>query len=116
MRCYRHRDNDAIAVCQNCGKATCADCCDDTGSAVACGADCAAEVQRSYDLKRQLMQSFGVGMRPPMPASVPTYFFFGMILLAIGSISLALAVLTGLRDPWLIGTAQQVLSAGVFGG
>jgi hypothetical protein len=84
MRCFQHRDYDAIAVCQNCGKATCADCCDDTGPAVACGADCAAEVQRSYDLKRQLMQSFGVGTRPPMPASVPTYFFFGMILLATG--------------------------------
>jgi len=39
-----------------------------------------------------------------------------MILLAIGSISLSLVVFTGLREPWLIGTAQQVLSAGVFGG
>jgi len=25
-------------------------------------------------------------------------------------------MLTGLRDPWLIGPAQQILSAGVFGG
>jgi hypothetical protein len=31
-----------------------------------------------------MMQSFGVGMRPPLPASVPTYFFFGLILLATG--------------------------------
>ena len=84
MRCYRHQDHDAIAVCQNCGKAACADCCDDTGPAVACSADCAAEVQQSYELKRSLMQSFGVGMRPPMPASVPTYFFFGLILLTTG--------------------------------
>ena len=58
MRCYRHRDYDAIAVCRHCGKAACADCCDDTGPAIACSTDCAAEVQQTYDLKRRLMQSF----------------------------------------------------------
>ena len=74
-------------------------------------------VTLAYQLKVQRMAFFsalpetlkGIRREPPMMA-------LGMILLAIGSISLALAVLTGLRDPWLIGTAQQVLSAGVFGG
>jgi len=28
-----------------------------------------------------LKQSFGIGRKPPLPASVPTYFFFGVILL-----------------------------------
>jgi hypothetical protein len=39
-----------------------------------------------------------------------------MILLAIGCIALSLVLITGFRDPWLIGPAQQILSAGVFGG
>ena len=48
---------------------------------------------------------------------VPESLLRGMvILLAIGCIALSFAVLTGLRDPWLIGAAQQVLSAGIFGG
>ena len=74
-------------------------------------------VTLAYQLKVQRMAFFAVlpetlkGLRrePPMMA-------IAMILLAIGSISLSLAVLTGLREPWLISTAQQVLSAGVFGG
>ena len=74
-------------------------------------------VTLAYQLKVQRMAFFadlpdslkGLKREPPMMA-------LAMILLAIGSISLALAVFTGLRDPWLIGTAQQVLSAGVFGG
>ena len=39
-----------------------------------------------------------------------------MILLAIGCLATAFAVLTGLRDPWLVGAAQGVLTAGIFGG
>ena len=74
-------------------------------------------VTLAYQLKVQRMAFFaalpetlkGLRREPPMMA-------IAMILLAIGSISLSLAVLTGLREPWLIGTAQQVLSAGVFGG
>jgi hypothetical protein len=29
---------------------------------------------------------------------------------------MSFAVLSGLRDPWLIGAAQQALTAGIFGG
>jgi len=46
----------------------------------------------------------------------PRLMALAMILLAVGCIALSFAVVTGLRDPWLIGAAQQTLSAGVFGG
>jgi hypothetical protein len=32
----------------------------------------------------RLGQSLGLGTQPPLPASVPTYFFFGLILLVTG--------------------------------
>jgi hypothetical protein len=38
-----------------------------------------------------------------------------MILLAVGCVALSFAVITGLGDPLLIGDAQAVLSAGIFG-
>ena len=71
----------------------------------------------AYQLKVQRMAFFsalpenlkGLHREPPMMA-------LAMILLAIGSIALTFAVVTGLSDPWLIGSAQQVLSAGSFGG
>lgn len=73
-------------------------------------------VTLAYQLKVQRMAFFAAlpetlkGMRrePPMMA-------LAMILLAIGCIALAFAVLTGLRDPWLVGAARQVLTAGAFG-
>ena len=74
-------------------------------------------VTLAYQLKVQRMAFFaalpealkGIHREPPMMA-------LAMILLAIGCIALSFAVLTGLRDPWLIGAAQQILSAGVFKG
>jgi len=74
-------------------------------------------VTLAYQLKVQRMAFFaslpvalkGLQREPPMMA-------LAMILLAAGCIALSFAVLTGLRDPWLIGAAQQVLTAGVFGG
>ena len=84
MRCYQHQDRAAIAVCRHCGKATCTDCCDDTGQGIACSEDCAAELREAYLLATRLKQSFGIGLKPPMPASVSMYAFFGAILAAVG--------------------------------
>ena len=74
-------------------------------------------VTLAYQLKVQRMAFFaalpdklqGLRREPPMMA-------LAMILLAIGCLALSFAVLTGLRDPWLIGAAQETLTAGVFGG
>ncbi len=73
-------------------------------------------VTLAYQLKVQRMAFFsalpetlkGLRREPPMMA-------LAMILLAIGCIALSFAVLTGLREPWLISAAQQVLTAGIFG-
>lgn len=74
-------------------------------------------VTLAYQLKVQRMAFFA-----PLPKALkdvrrePPMMALAMILLAVGCITLSFAVFTGLRDPWLIGAAQQTLTAGVFGG
>ncbi len=85
MQCFRHKERAAIAVCRHCGKAACPDCSDDTGQGIACSTNCAAEILDKYRLTMRLKQSLGVGLTPPMPASVSMYAFFGVILLAMGT-------------------------------
>ena len=74
-------------------------------------------VTLAYQLKVQRMAFFAA-----LPGSLkelqrePPMMALAMILLAIGCIALSFAVFTGLRDPWLVGAAQQVLTAGTFGG
>ena len=84
MHCYRHTNSHAVAICRNCGKAACPDCCDDTEQSVACSSKCADEIRNSLRLQHRLEHSFGIGAQPPMPASVPTYALFGLILLTTG--------------------------------
>ena len=84
MRCYEHRDEDAIGVCKSCGKAACPDCSEDTGHGIACSAACAGELWETDRLKDKQKQAYGMGLNPPIPASVSTYFFFGLILLLVG--------------------------------
>jgi hypothetical protein len=38
-------------------------------------------LQQADLLAARLKQSYGIGARPPMPASIPSHFFFGLILL-----------------------------------
>ena len=83
MRCYEHRDEDAIGVCKSCGKAACPDCSEDTGQGVGCSPDCAAEIQDSFRLRERLRQSYGIGYPQPVPASVFMYGLFGLILLLV---------------------------------
>ena len=84
MHCYQHANRSAVAVCRNCGKDACPECCDDTGKGVACSTACADEMRDSNRLKRRLKRSFGIGSKPQMPTSIPTYAFFGLILLTTG--------------------------------
>jgi len=84
LNCFRHPDQSAVAVCKNCGKAACTECSDDTGQGIACCAVCVTELQQRYQLDERLKQSFGIGRKPPMPATVSTYAMFGVILLGVG--------------------------------
>ena len=84
MQCYRHNEREAVAVCRHCGKAACSSCGEDTGQGISCSAACATELQESFRLRERLRQTFGVGTKPPMPASILMYGLFGMILLVMG--------------------------------
>jgi hypothetical protein len=84
MQCYKHREESAIAVCKHCGKATCSNCSEDTGHGIACSSACAGELWETDRLNSNQKQSYGIGTRPPIPTSVSTYFFFGLILSLVG--------------------------------
>jgi hypothetical protein len=40
MRCYYHRDQEAVGVCKSCGRGLCAECAADIGKGLACRSRC----------------------------------------------------------------------------
>ena len=61
MKCFNHRELDAIAVCKHCGKAVCSQCLADTGGGIACRGDCEVFVRRSFEQQGELFRSSKVG-------------------------------------------------------
>src|SRR4051812_16277812 len=50
MKCFTHRNNDAVAICRSCGRALCPDCVAEVGLSCACKNRCESDVKRSIEL------------------------------------------------------------------
>jgi hypothetical protein len=46
MKCFTHRNSDAVAVCRSCGRALCPDCTSEVGLSCACKNRCEPDVKR----------------------------------------------------------------------
>lgn len=45
MRCFYHRDVEAVGACKSCGRGLCPECAHDVGNGLACLNRCEAEVE-----------------------------------------------------------------------
>ena len=77
MRCFVHRDVEAIGTCRGCSKGVCAECVVDLGHSISCRGSCEAKAQA---LHTQSMQS-GVLLR----AQRRNRFFAPAVLLVMGT-------------------------------
>src|SRR5262245_44408592 len=57
MKCFKHKANDAVAVCANCGRALCLHCIPSPSKdRVACSTDCAAELAANAKALQRLLE------------------------------------------------------------
>jgi hypothetical protein len=59
MKCFRHPDVDAVALCKQCCKALCAACAVEGQGGTSCGGNCAEEVELQHNLLRAAKPSLG---------------------------------------------------------
>ena len=50
MKCFSHRNSDAVAVCRSCGRALCSDCIAEVGLSCACINRCEADVAKFNEM------------------------------------------------------------------
>ncbi|PWT98936.1 MAG: hypothetical protein C5B53_06095 [Candidatus Melainabacteria bacterium] len=46
MKCFRHRESDALGICKNCSKGLCSECAIDLKDGIACKDTCREKVER----------------------------------------------------------------------
>jgi hypothetical protein len=96
MRCFVHRDVDAVGTCRGCSKGVCAECVVDLGHSISCRGSCETKAQA---LHTQSMQS-GVLLR----AQRRNRFFLPALLLVMGIAIVLFA--GGGRSAWNYGTVM----------
>jgi hypothetical protein len=93
MKCYRHRDQDAVGLCKACGRGLCPACAAEVGKGLACRRSCEQEVADMNALIDQNIRSSPIGHRL-LAQSRGAGMAQAWFLLLAGAAFLATALLT----------------------
>ena len=83
MKCFNHRELDAIAVCMRCGRALCSGCLSEVEGITACRARCEAAIEASQKLMQSSQQLMQVS-RQRIELQAPVYVGLAYFLYANG--------------------------------
>jgi len=106
MRCFRHTEADAVALCKHCMRGVCGDCVVSTPGGVACGDECAAEVGAA---RRVLLRS---DRNATLQRMQPR--FLALFLVAVGVWFVVMGALDGKLGVWLMGALFVAFGLGAF--
>lgn len=80
MKCYLHKNKDAVGTCKACSKGVCEDCCLDVGNGLACKDTCGDEVKAMNELIARSKQLYAIGTQGKVFSSgVIMYFLFAAL-------------------------------------
>lgn len=85
MKCYKHRNSDAIGICKSCGKALCEECAVDLDFAITCPGDCEERASASHKLSANAIAVYSEQKRNKFV--YPTFITaLGLVFLMFGII------------------------------
>lgn len=87
MKCFNHRELDAIAVCKHCGKALCSGCMTESSGMSACKGRCEAAVDAAHAETQLNLQSYR-SMISMFRVMAPLCFTVGIIAASVGTYAL----------------------------
>lgn len=108
MKCFNHRELDAIAVCKHCGRALCSGCVADSSGMSACKGRCEAEVEASRS-ETQFTRYSLVAMGPMFRLVAFLAYPVGLAGAGVGVYALVMGI-GGRVEP----TVMAVVSSGLI--
>lgn len=105
MKCFNHRELDAIAVCKHCGRALCSGCVAESSGMSACKGRCEAGVAASHSETQLNLHSF-VSLTTMLRIVALLGYTAGLAGVGVGVFSLVMGI--GRR-----GEATQIVAMGV---
>jgi hypothetical protein len=101
MKCFTHRDTDAVALCQNCGKGLCGACAVASGDGMSCAGACAEKVCLAASVVRQQARGYAA-MHKALSVIMACVLLMGFIGLFGGATA---ALLGANRDQYFVPSA-----------
>ena len=112
MKCFYHRESDAVGTCKACTKGVCGECAVDVGMGLACRERCEADVRRINDLIGRNIKMMPVSERV-MRSQSPGYLITGALAVLGGIVFIVMGLdMRGLGRAGIV--SMGVLSV-VFG-
>ena len=105
MRCFYHRDTDAIAVCRYCGRGVCDACVAEVDKVSACRDRCESDVTALHIMLARSDSAFGTAARQLRIAAFICVLFAGLFVVLSRQMPYAMAT-------WLLVPAALVLLIG----
>jgi hypothetical protein len=81
MKCFNHRELDALAVCKHCGRALCSSCAAETEDLIACRGRCENFVSKTVKVQQAGIHS--LNMQVPMYRWL-AFFLYGIAAVMCG--------------------------------
>jgi len=111
MRCFYHRDFDAVGVCKSCGRGLCPECAVIMDRGLACRGHCEADVQELTTLIKR-----NISMSPIVDSSIRgarrSRLFYAAFYLAMGVIFIGFSVKTDI--PYFLVFGGLIIAFGLM--
>lgn len=88
MRCYEHREQEALGTCNHCSRGLCAECLTEVGVKIACRTRCAESVRQLEEFLA-VARSNAAFVRTAHLINFLTYGFLGLALFLLGVVGFA---------------------------
>jgi hypothetical protein len=108
VRCFRHVDRDAVAICTHCTKGLCSECARDVPGGTACGDACAEAIALAERVLRRSDRNISLQRQAPR--------FLGVFLMVVGLFFIAwgLALPARERSIIVIGAIFSLAGLGAY--
>lgn len=85
MKCFKHRNEEAICVCRSCFKAVCKDCAIDSNYGLVCSDICLKEANEQQQIIEKSKRIYSIGTNSRLlPTGILMYFFFSILFGGFG--------------------------------
>lgn len=112
MKCFNHRDSEALGTCRICGKGICELCLHDSGRGISCNTKCVETLEYENDLYSQSIEKRNIYRKDKHPSPYVLLLFL-MSFWFLGDALYSYIILSKLKF-WMLLVGISILGIAIY--